>query len=261
MIKEVRHSRPKTSLVAVMFLVCLCCPAQDKKDKKPDFIKLVKTILNWGEGGVNTPGAKFELRPGEPIKKNGVVYEIFVPYASGLPTDQSYAIFQWPINQDEPSISYPKVYIAPDGRLCLQAGKCRDDIGPYVQLGFLPASGEPFRMLIVSEDGKSKVALLLIPRPITGADAACHVDVIRARAKFEVALIRGRGFRPNERIEYTSNSAGEVIHSPANVDANGSFNLVMAPFVKGKDQGVDEITFKGEGCAPKVSYHWGTIGD
>jgi hypothetical protein len=225
----------------------------------PDVDKLIRTILNWGVEGMNTPGANVELRPGEPLKKNGVVYDIFVPYASGLPTDQSYAIFQWPINRDEPHVTYPEVYIAPDGRLCLQAGKCHDEIGPYMQLGLLAARGEPFRMSIISKDGKSKVAVLLIPHPITGSDATCNVEVIRATPRFEVAIIRGKGFLANERIEYTSNSADEIVRAPVNADANGNFNLVMAPFVKGKNKGTDEITFKGEGCAPKVAYHWGTI--
>ena len=260
MIKATPYFPTKTILIMMMFFVGLCCRAKDKKEKNPDVSKVVNSILNWGES-LSTPGAKVEMRPSEPLKQNGVVYDTYDPYVSGLAVDQSYGIFQWPINQPEPSVSYPEVYIAPDGRLCLQAGKCHGEVGPYVRMAFLSASGEPHRFLILSKDGKSKVALLVIPRPITGADAACSVEVIRGSAKFEVAIIRGKGFRPNEHIEYTSNSAGEVIHSPANVDANGSFNLVMAPFVKGKNQGVDEITFKGEGCAPKVSYHWGTIED
>jgi hypothetical protein len=248
-------------LVGFIFVACLFAQAKDKKDKKPDIAKTVRTILNWGEGGITTAGAKLELQPGPPIKQNGVVYDIFVPHASGLPTDQSYAIFRWPINQDEPSVSYPEVYIASDGRLCLQPGKCHDDVGPYVQLGFNAASGEPFRTLMVSSDGKSSVAALIIPHPITGTDGSCSLEVIRATPKFEAAIIRGRGFRPNERIPYISNSAGEIVKATVQAEAGGNFNLVMAPFVKGKDQGTDEITFSGADCSPKVAYRWGTIED
>lgn len=261
MIQKARHAPPKSILLVVLLFACLDGQAKDKKEKKPDIEKTIRTILDWGEGGATTRGAKLELRPGPPIKQNGVVYEILVPFASGLPTEQSYSILRWPINQDEPSVSHPAVYIAPDGRLCLEAGKCHDEIGPYVQLGFNAASGEPFRTLMISSDGKSSVAALIIPRPITSTDASCSLEVIRASPKFEAAIIRGKGFRPNERIKYTSNSAGEIVNATVAAEAGGNFNLVMAPFVKGKDEGTDEITFKGQNCVPKVAYHWGTIED
>lgn len=261
MTNEARLSVHKLILLMIVALAALCCQAKDKKENQPDLQTTVRSIVNWGDPGMNTPGTQVELRPGPPVKQNGNVYDIFVPYVSGLPVDQSYAIFQWPINQPEPHVSYPEVFIAPDGRLCLQAGKCHDDMGPYVQLGFLSAHGEPFRISFISRDGKSKLSALLVPQPITADDAACHVEVIRGTPKFEVAIIRGKGFNPKKRVEYASNSAGELIGAPVNVDANGNFILVLEPFVKGKNQGMDEVVFKSEGCSPKVSYHWGTIED
>lgn len=261
MTNEARLSVHKLILPMILVLAGLCCQGKDKKENQLDLEKTVRSIVNWGDPGINTPGAQVELRPAPPIKQNGKVYDIFVPYISGLPTDQSYAIFQWPINLPEPRVYYSAAFIAPDGRLCLQAGKCHDDIGPFLQLGFLSAQGEPFRISFISFDGKSKFSALLVPRPIVADDAACHVEVIRGTPKFEVAIIRGKGFNPKKRVEYTSNSAGELIGAVVDVDANGNFILVLEPFVKGKDQGIDEVVFKSEGCSPKVSYHWGTIED
>lgn len=260
MTEKYRHT-PFKMTFAIIVVLGSFCQAKDKKEKTPDLDTTIKTILNWGDAGMNTPGATVELRPGPPVKRNGNIYDIFVPYMSGLPLDQSYAIFQWPINQPEPHATYTETFIAPDGRLCIQAGTCHDEIGPYVQLGFNAANGEPFRVSFISRDGKSKVSVLLVPRPITADDAACHVEVIRATPKFEVAIIRGKGFTPKERVEYTSNSAGELLSAPLNVDANGNFILVLEPFVKGKDQGTDDVSFKSKGCSPKVSYRWGTIED
>jgi hypothetical protein len=261
MISEARLYSPKSIILMAVALAAVCCNAKDKMENQPDLEKTVRSIVNWGDPGMNTPGATVELRPGPPIKRDGKIYDIFVPYLSGLPMDQSYAIFQWAINQPEPHVSNSETFIAPDGRLCLQAGTCHDEIGPYVQFGFFSANGEPFRIAFVSRDGKSKVSVLLVPRPITADDATCHVEVIRATPKFEMAIIRGKGFNPRKRAEYTSKSAGEVISAPLKVDINGNFVLVLAPFVKGNDQGVDEVVFKGDGCSPKVSYHWGTIED
>jgi hypothetical protein len=256
MIKNSRVLQRAPMLIAL--LAVLCCQAKDKTQKQPDLGKTIQTILNWGQGGRNAPGAKFELRPGEPLTKDGVVYDIFIPYVSGLPTDQSYALLQWPITHEQASVLYPEVYITSDGRLCSKAGQCRD-VGSYVQLAYRPGKGEPYRNAIVSQDGKIGVAMLFVPRPITGADAGCSLEVIRATPTFEAAIIRGKGFPAKAHIGYTSNSAGEIVNASVDTDPDGNFNLVMAPFVTGKNQGIDEITFHSDGCAPKVAYHWGTI--
>ncbi len=88
------------------------------------------------------------------------------------------------------------LYIADDGRLCAVKGQCHDDEGYYVQLEFLSAKAEPHRMLLLSKNGKYKVAIMVIPNPIVGTDQGCSVEVIRATAKFEAAILRGKGFSP-----------------------------------------------------------------
>jgi hypothetical protein len=245
----------KTRKLAVLILVfCLCCQA---KDKTPDVSKLVSLIVNWGDK-LSSPGVKTEMRLIKTGEKDGHNFSSYTLYITGLPHDQSYALLQWPINLPEPTLTARELYITDDGRLCAMKGQCHDDVGYYVQLDFLSAKAEPHRMLLLSKDEKYKVAIMVIPSPIVGVDQGCSVEVIRATEKFEAAILRGKGFKPNEKFKYTSNSAGEVMEGPVKVDEKGEFILALAPFVTGKDVGNDEVTFHAQGCSPVVSYKWGT---
>ena len=44
---------------------------------------------------------------------------------------------------------------------------------------------------------------------------------------------------------------------PDKADANGEYQLPMAPFIKGKDRGTTEIKLQGAKCAPVLTFKWG----
>lgn len=246
--------RRQKLIVAGLFL-CLCCQA---KDKKPDASRLVNLLVNWGDN-LNTTGAAAELRPIHKEFKGGIHYSAYNIYVTGVPHDQSYAVFQLPIHQSEPSVVNEEVYISDDGRLCKRENECHDNAGPYIQMFFVSARGEPHRILMVSKDGKYKVAAMVTPNPIVSTDQACRVEVLRGTPKFELAVVRGEGFQPGEEVKFKSNSAGETISNKVMVDTQGKFTLPFAPYVKGKDQGENQISFKAAHCSPVVSYHWGEV--
>jgi hypothetical protein len=226
--------------------------------KNSEITERVNQIVNWGEK-VSTRGAKIEWKLAKTGEKNGHNESFYDTVITGLPRDQSYALFQLSIDKANPSLTAPELYISDDGTLCQLKDKCYDGTGPTVLLGFLSAKGEPHRILLVSRDAKYKIAGMVIPSPILSDDQGCHVEVIRGTARFELAIIRGKGFKPNEKFNYTSNSEGEILQKPIKADGKGELFLALGPFVQGKDQGTDEVTFGASGCAPKVKYAWGTM--
>jgi len=227
---------------------------QEEVQKAVDF--LVKTTLVFETA--STPGTKMELREASRTRIDGrlvVAYEIHV---TGAPQDQSYAALDWPVNQPEPRVLAPQAYIAEDGQLCAgvgQSGPCKSPM----QIRIEPLKGEPLRFMIVTEDQKTRVVTLVIPDPITGTDRGCSLEAIRLQPKFESALIRGKGFKPNEKFKYSSNSAGEVIHETVTINEKGELFLVMLPAVKNKTTGNDRIEFKASNCSPVISFKWGTL--
>jgi hypothetical protein len=227
---------------------------KQRPEKPPKSIEeRVKLLVNWGEP-ISTPGAKVEMREVKRREQNGKLAVDYDVYVSGLPADQSYSLFQFPITVAEPQLLLPQVFFGQDGKLCLTPSGCQ----PPVQFGFLPGKGEPFRLLLISRNGKSKVATMVVPDPIVGADQGCTVEAVRIMPKFEAALLRGKGFGPKEEIQYTSRSAEETIAGKVRADEKGLFFFVLLPSVKGNAIGTDTVSFQGKTCAPSVSYRWGT---
>jgi len=239
-------------------LIVVMCFASYATGKKSEVESLINGIVNWGDK-LSTPGASIDLKLIKSGEKDGHIFSSYNPVITGAPRDQSYALFQLSIGQTEPVLAAPALYISEDGGLCQEQNMCHDGTGPIVQLSFLPAKGEPYRLALVSKDTKYKIVAMVIPNPILADDQGCHVEVIRATPKFEIAILRGKGFKPKETFKYTSNSAGEVIQGSIKVDAKGEFVLALEPFVKGKDLGNDEVTLAASNCAPKVTYLWGNM--
>ena len=249
----------KTRKLAILVLVfCLCCQAKDK-NKTADMNELVSGIINWGNEALNSKGTTIEIQPVRKGYNNGVHESVYGVSVSGLPRDQSYAVFEVPINATEPTVVAPEIYIATDGRLCKREGLCHDDSGPYLRLSFVSARGEPHRIALISEDSKYKITAMVIPNAIVTTDQGCRVEVVRATPRFEMAIIRGEGFTPNEEFKYKSNSAGETREKKIQVDADGKFVFALGPGVKGKSEGDDKVLFKAAKCSPAISYHWGSI--
>jgi hypothetical protein len=252
---------PRSSVLRLLMILLLARAAhsyaKDKQKLDKGLQSIVNTLANWGEK-ISTPGAHAVLRPLKQSQANGKLMILYELYATGGPKDQSFALLQWQITQSEPQVLSPEVFIGDDGKVCLTDKK---PCSAPVQFAFLPAKGEPFRLLLISKDGKSKIAFLTVPDPIAGADQSCGVEVLRVTPKFEAAMLRGSGFKPHAEIKYTSNSAGELLENKLKADGDGRFTLVLEPFVKGTDTGVDTVSFESESCAPRVSYKWGSTED
>lgn len=229
--------------------------AQDQKAETVE--QLVKGIANWNSE-LNTPGSSMELRELNREKKNGAILVSYSVRVTGVPKDQSYALFYWPINRTKPEVTVPEVWLGEDGSVCVDHSSCA---ATTLRFSFLAARGEPHRLMMISKDGKHHVVAMVIPDPITAIHQGCSIEVIRASPKFELALVRGRGFKPGDHVEFTSNSAGERRQGVSDVKDDGTFLLVLEPFVKGKDNGRDEVKFKGENCSPTTAFKWGTMED
>lgn len=242
--------------VGIMLCVGLAICGQNQPatmDKlPPQFDKKVKEIVNWGEP-ISTRGAKLEVREAKRGEKDGQLLITDDLYVTGAPSGQSYSLFQYPITAPEPVVVLPEVSFDATGSLCV---KKAEECSPAVRLSFLPEKGEPFRLLLVSKNGETSIATLIVPNPIIGTDQGCSVEAVRVTPNFDVALLRGKGFKPGEEPAYESNSAGEQLHGKVKIDKAGEFILVLFPAVTGKDEGSDTVMVKSALCNPSVSFNW-----
>ena len=235
-----------------LLLLALIWPAQDKTASEVAE-KLVNGFVNWNQS-LNSAGGKVEFREVARGKKEGAPIALYDVIVTGVPHNQSYALYYWPVTVKEPQPVAAEVWLSEPGFVCASQENC--DL--LVRLNFHSAKGEPHRVMLISKDGKYHVVGVVIPDPINATDRGCNVEVVRLSPKFEIALVRGKGFKPNEKVKFTSNSAGERVEGVADVQDDGTFRLVLLPFVVGKDTGTDEVKFKGSNCSPVISYKWGT---
>jgi hypothetical protein len=244
--------------VGIMLCVGLAICGQNQPanmDKLPAPSDKVNAIVNWGER-ISTRGAKLEIREAKRGEKDGKLLIAYDFYVTGAPRGQSYTLFQYPITVPEPAVLLREVSFDAMGRLCVKKGK---ECSQPVQINFLPEKAEPFRFLLLSMNGKTSIAALIVPNPIIGTDQGCSVEAVRVTPNFDVALLRGKGFKPGEEPAYESNSAGEQLHGTVKIDKAGEFTLVLSPAVAGKVEGSDTVTVKSALCNPSVAFNWRSV--
>lgn len=91
------------------------------------------------------------------------------------------------------------------------------------------------------------------PRVAKARDKQCVIEV---RGKDSAFIVSAFGLVPNEYLEITSESAGEVIQYPANADASGEYHFIEIPLVKGTSSGIARITVTASRCRLRVSFPW-----
>jgi hypothetical protein len=239
--------------------------AQQAQDSGADPIqlatKMVNTTREWMDGKQSTPGTSVEVR--EVARSNEgalqVQYHLFV---NGAPKDKTYRIIQWPISAANPSVLMGGLTISEDG-LVICAGRtpeqCRDENkkDDPVEFTFSPAEGEIFRLALISADSSAKIFFAIVPNPIIKKSQSCSLEVIRLTRKFELALIRAKGYLPNEDLVFTSKSYDEIQDKKVKADTDGGYVAALLPFVKNKQSGITTLQLKGGGCAPELSFEWG----
>ena len=238
--------------------------ANAEGDPAQEAAKLVKLTREWVEGKLSTPGVSLKSRQFANKIENG---ELLVQYnvtVKGAPSNQPYLLMAWPLNESHAVEQLRGLSISSDGLvICgsLTAEQCglietkqKFDLMDFT---FYPAKGEIFRLALVSPDEKTKIFFTMVPAPILKKDKSCSLEVVRLMPKFEVAMIRAKGFQPSEDLQFASIPSGDLSEPKPKADANGEYVSALLPFVKDKKSGKTIVTLKGVSCAPSISFEWG----
>jgi len=248
----------KRELIALGLFLFLVCrgQAQSADAVRPEDLaqKLAKAHAGWTN--VSSPGASIEakevLRQGSTVK-----YRFFV---HGLPTNELYSLYSWPVNAREPAAQMGGISVGKDGLLVCAGrfpGQCGDASNPDdpIQFTFSPGEAEPYRLAFVS--ATAKVAMVLVPNPIEGKDKTCVLAVVRLLPNFELAYLTGKGFAPHTKVEFDSQSYDEKHRLEATTNVDGNLEFALMPFVAGHKKGTTSVKTLGAACSPMVSFDWG----
>jgi hypothetical protein len=219
-----------------------------------------QATINWDSS--STQGAKAEVLL---IKKEQVDGKPVVQYhlkISGAPKNKFYTLTGWPITQPVPATMLEGLVIAADGTVgcppdstksCAQGMK-----GAELKLTYTPGIGEIFRHALISEDHASRIFFSIVPAPMIEHDKACSLEVVRLTPRFEIALVRGKGFLAGDQLSIHTESYQEVHDSQAKVSPEGEFWVKLTPFVGDKTMGTTQVKVRSKTCTPALSFEWGS---
>jgi len=222
--------------------------------------KTAEATIDWDKK--TTPGATVDVQL---IKKDQVDGKPVMQYhvkVNSAPKNKFYTLMTWPITLAAPVEMVQGLVIAADGTVgcppdstksCAQHMK-----GAELKLTYTPGIGEIFRHALVSEDHTARIFFSIVPAPMVEHDKACSLEIVRLSPRFELALIRGKGFAPGELLTFHTDSYQEVHDSPTKANPQGEFWATLTPFVKGRTMGTMQVSVKSKGCAPALAFEWGS---
>ena len=244
----------------------------------PELIRLQNQFEQMVPAGV-TIEAREISRKGASGKDLDVRYNIYV---KGAPPDAIFREIQWPVDQQHHIGGITGLTLNAEGEM-ICAGRAPEQChngtsldSPMVFAAIKPLKGEPRRFAFIS--GKLNIPISIVPDPIEAMDNGCKLTAIRLSAKFELALIEGRGFPPNADVHLDSSKNGGkgvtvIVDNDANVtshpnvaetaviktDANGSFQASILQNTGQFPVGTEDVAARTAHCATAISYTWGVF--
>lgn len=222
--------------------------------------KTAQATINWDSA--TTKGAKVDIQLIKKTQADGKPLMQYRLKVSGAPKNKLYNLTAWPIMVAQPATIMEGLAIAADGtvgcppnsdRSCAQRFK-----GAELKLTYTPGIGEIYRHALISEDHTTRIFFSIVPAPMVEQDKACSLEIVRLSPRFELALIRGKGFPPGEQISFHTQSYQEIHDTQPKVNEQGEFWATLSPFVKGRTMGTTEVVVKSKSCAPTLSFEWGS---
>lgn len=229
-------------------------------EQKALVMRLANLQKNFGKK-MNSPGVELSLKEVGRTRGADRTFISYELYATGLPKNTSYTLFQVQING---SLLQAMTGVTLDangratcaGRAGTCSGRAPDD---PIDLVLYAGEAEPKRFSLVSDDDAHlKGFVAVVPFPNSTTDKGCELQSIIGTPKGELTFIQGSGFEPNEELAVFSESYGEKVQTSAKVDPDGSYFGVVMPNVLGKASGTTVWKVKGKNCSPELTFPWGT---
>lgn len=240
-------------------MICAASYSQQSADLLPrakeEATRLGNIQRHWG-AEMNSPGVEISLKETgrrEVGGRTAVMYRIF---ATGFSEDGIYTLTTTGLNLNV-STALEGITLDKSGQaVCAgRPGTCSSDVpNDPVDLAIFAARGEPKRFGFVSQDGRTKAFISVIPFPIAGTDRGCSVEAILLTPNAEAMLIHGSGFGPDSAVHSMAISENGKQEGDLKSDATGNvYEIQLLPY----SAGTSKVTLTSKSCSPSLSYHSG----
>jgi hypothetical protein len=209
----------------------------------------------WGEES-NSPGAKLtykEIGRTRIQDRTVITYNLF---ASGLPTNTHYVLCAPNVGSDPRAVT--DAYLNEEGKvvnvLADPAHHIDEDPINVVAFG---GKGEPIEFALISDDDHSRAFAEIVPFPIEESSGPCRLTAIETGPYYVGMFIKVAGLQPNEDLLLDTTSENEGAPTKAKANDQGTYNVLLFPFVKGKSSGKARFYVTAKGCKIGIEFPWG----
>jgi len=211
--------------------------------------------IEWGEK-FNSDGATLVLKEiGRTRIKNQTVVT-YNAYASGLPKDVEYTLWTKLVDREPRGVA--DAYINKDGLVVnVLADPARNIAEDPINLKVFAGRGEPKLFGLIANDGHVRAFGEVVPFPIENKSGQCSIFATMKMQNYFMVSIVVTGLQPREEFQIDQQSGNEAAQTKATAESDGSYRVILMPFVKGQSSGTFRFTVNGKSCLVGVEAPWG----
>ena len=118
--------------------------------------------------------------------------------------------------------------------------------------------GEPVILVLVELEEDVMYTSTIIPRPLTDVGQnGGRITMTMLDFQATSCRIDGTGFKPNENLNFTSSTHGEVQKGTIKADSKGEFATMVLPAVIGQEGGICEFKISRRDEILELRFPWG----
>jgi hypothetical protein len=110
---------------------------------------------------------------------------------------------------------------------------------------------------VISNYGHYRVFAEVVPFPIEDFAAPCKLSATMMSPNYFGVLVVVTGLQSNEEFQVDQQSGGERAQTKATAADDGTYRVLLFPFVKGQTSGKLRFNIKAKACAVGVEVPWG----
>lgn len=211
--------------------------------------------IEWGEK-FNSDGATLILKEiGRTRIKNQTVIT-YNAFASGLPKDVDYTLWTRLVGSEPQAVA--DAYINKDGLVVnILADPARNIAEDPINIKVFAGLGEPKNFGLIANDGHVRAFGQVVPFPIENKAGQCSISATMSMPNYFMVSIVVTGLQPREEFQIDQQSGNEGAQTKATAEVDGSYRVILMPFVKGQSSGKVRFNVNGKSCRVGVEAPWG----
>ena len=211
--------------------------------------------VEWGEK-FNSAGATLLLKETGRIRANNQTVVTYSLIAAGLPKNVEYTL--WTRLPGGSPQAVADALINKDGlvvSVLADAGK--NIVEDPINLKVVAGRGEPKQFGLIANDADYRAFGQAVPFPIENTAGPCRISATMMARNYSAILIVITGLQANEDLQIEQRSGSEGGQGKASAGADGTYQTLIFPAVKGQASGKQRFSATAKSCNVALETPWG----